>query len=235
MANRGNATDPIVLAETFADIARALLAERNVEETLHHIVEETLRLIGPAEHCGIDVVKGNRVEALVPSSEIARRIDAIQVEVDEGPCLSALRNHEAYVTGNLPGESRWPRFATRAHQETGILSIMGFRLWVEEDTVGALDIYSTQPDAFDDSSRAIGSVMAAHAAIAWSTARKQEQLEEALRTRDLIGQAKGMLMREQRIDEDRAFELLQEVSQRTNTKLRDIAQRFVEQGGTLPD
>lgn len=218
--------DPVELAEALGDIARALLAQQDVEDTLTRIVTEALRLIEPAEHAGIDLVRRHRIEAIAPSSRIARRVDEIQVEVDQGPCLDALRNHEVYRTGNLPAETRWPDFAARANAETGVVSIMGFRLWVEQDTLGALDLYSTQPDAFDDDTEAVGSVLAAHAAIAWSTARTRQQLEEALRTRDLIGQAKGILMREHGIGADRAFDLLAEASQRANIKVRDLARRL---------
>jgi GAF domain-containing protein len=215
------------LAASLSDIARTLLAAQDVHDTLHRIVFETLRLIEPAEHAGVDVVTGHSIDAVAPSSTTAQRVDEIQVDTGQGPCLDALREHEVFRTGDLPAEERWPRFASIAFHETGVRSVLGVRLWVEGDTLGALNIYSTAADAFDDYNQDVASVLAAHAAVAWTTARQQEQMEAALSTRDLIGQAKGMLMLTHGIDADEAFDLLRTASQRDNTKLRDLAQRIV--------
>lgn len=216
----------VELAASLSGIARTLLAAQDVGDTLRRIVAETIRLIEPAEHAGIDVVTGHSIDAMAPSSAIAQRVDEIQVEAGQGPCLDALRQHQVFRTGNLPAETRWPRFAGRAYDETGVRSILGIRMWVEGDTLGALNIYSTAADAFDDYSQDVASVLAVHAAVAWTSARQQEQMEEALSTRDLIGQAKGMLMLTHGIDADEAFDLLRTASQRDNTKLRDLAQRI---------
>lgn len=216
----------VELAASLSGIARTLLAAQDVGDTLRRIVAETIRLIEPAEHAGIDVVTGHSIDAMAPSSTIAQRVDEIQVKAGQGPCLDALRQHQVFRTGNLPAETRWPRFAGRAYDETGVRSILGIRMWVEGDTLGALNIYSTAADAFDDYSQDVASVLAVHAAVAWTSARQQEQMEEALSTRDLIGQAKGMLMLTHGIDADEAFDLLRTASQRDNTKLRDLAQRI---------
>lgn len=98
----------------------------------------------------------------------------------------------------------------------------GYRLYVEEDTMGALNLYSTQPNAFDEDTARIGSVLAAHAAVAWQTAPSRENLEEALKTREVIGQAKGMLMERHRISGDAAFEQLVKMSQDHNVKLQRL-------------
>lgn len=216
------------LAKAFGNIARDLLAEDGVDATLEKIVEESIELLETCEHAGVDVVRRREVVALAPSSDIARRLDEIQVEVDQGPCLDALRNHEIYTTGDLETEDRWPDFASRAFAQTGIRSVMGFRLWVEEDTMGALNLYSTQRSAFDERTRAIGSVLAAHAAVALANARAREHLEEALTTRDLIGQAKGILMSRHDLAPEEAFERLTQASQHHNVKLRDVAQELVD-------
>ena len=218
----------IELAETFGDIARTLLAEREPEPTLRRIVHISLTLIDAADHAGIDVLEGGQIHAVAPSDEVAERIDAIQVEADEGPCLSALRDHEVFHTDDLKTEHRWPQFAARAFEETGIRSIMGFRLFADRHTYGALNIYSRRPSAFDDDALAVGAVLAAHAGVALATARERAQLEEALRGRDVIGQAKGILMARGDIDEDRAFDALRLASQRMNIKLREVAQRVVD-------
>lgn len=225
----------IELAETFGDIARTLLAERDPEPTLHKIVEISLTLIDSADHAGIDVIDGRQIRAVAASDGVAERIDAIQVEVDEGPCLSAIREHEVFHVADLDAEHRWPHFASRAFEETGVRSIMGFRLFADKDTYGALNLYSRQPHAFDDDTEAVGAVLAAHAGVALATAREREHLHEALRGRDVIGQAKGILMARGDIDEDRAFDILRHASQRMNLKLREVAHRVVDRNRGLDE
>lgn len=151
----------------------------------------------------------------------------IQYEVDQGPCLDAIRHLEVFECGRLDREERWPAFSKRACAETGVTSMVAFRLFVDEDTMGALNLYSKAADAFDDESREIGAVFAAHAAVALASARKEEQLEAALSSRDVIGQAKGLLMAREDITSEEAFAVLRKASQRLNVKLRDIADGVV--------
>jgi len=106
-------------------------------------------------------------------------------------------------------------------------SILSFRLFAEEDTMGSLNLYSTKPAAFGDEARELGAVFAAHAAVALSGARKEEQLHEALQSRDVIGQAKGLLMARQNVTSDEAFDMLRKASQRLNVKLTAIATQVV--------
>ena len=120
------------------------------------------------------------------------------------------------------------------HRETGVTSMLAFRLFAEADVMGALNLFSMQRDAFDDEAIAVGSVFAAHAAVALSTAREEHNLKEALMSRDLIGQAKGILMAREHVTADEAFEALQVASQHLNRKLRDVA-FDVATTGQLPD
>lgn len=218
--------DPTV-AETFAQVARLLLAEEGVEATLAKIGELAVQTIDGCDHAGISLVEGRTVTTVGASDDVPARVDRIQYEVDQGPCLDAIRNHEVFQSDRLGEEQRWPAFSARASQETGVASMLAFRLFVEEDTMGALNLYSKSPDAFDDESREIGSVFAAHAAVALAGARKEEQLETAMASRDVIGQAKGLLMAREPISADEAFAVLRRASQRLNVKLRDIADGVV--------
>ncbi len=218
----------IELAETFAHVARSLLSEKDLDHTLGRIVDIAVSVIAPCEHAGIDIVEKGRVNAVVASDDVAAQIDAIQTEVGEGPCLDAIEQHEIFSTDDLMEESRWPQFARRAHEETGVRSIMGFRLHADDNTLGALDLYSSRPHAFDDDTAAVGSVLATHAAVAMSSARERETLQKAVETRDVIGQAKGILMARSHLSDDEAFDVLRRASQRLNVKLREVAQRVLE-------
>jgi transcriptional regulator with GAF, ATPase, and Fis domain len=148
--------------------------------------------------------------------------------VGEGPCLSAIKDHETYRIDNLEVEERWPAFAHRAAEETGVLSVLGFRLFADEDTMGALNLYSREPSAFSDDAEAFGSVFAAHAAVAMVEARHQAQFRESLESRDVIGQAKGIIMSTRHVTDDEAFQILIRASQHLNIKLRTVAAEVAE-------
>lgn len=214
--------------ETFAEIARELLAEKNVQQTLQKIVDLAVETLVGCDYAGISFLKGKTVETPAASDDVPRTVDTIQYETGEGPCLSAIKDHEVFETGDLGREDRWPHFSARAKSETGVTSMLAFRLFVEGDTLGALNLYSKAADAFDDTSRTVGLVFAAHAAVALATAVHEEQMDEALQSRDLIGQAKGILMAREGVSSEEAFDMLKRASQRLNIKLRDVAGEMVE-------
>jgi len=130
---------------------------------------------------------------------------------------------------DLCTEQRWPEFARRAC-ELGAGSMLSFQLFVEGDNLGALNLISCQRGGFDEESEHVGLPFAAHAAIAFAAADKQDQMRQAIHTRDLIGQAKGILMERFKIDADQAFHILTKASQHTNRKLRDVAEQLVYAG-----
>jgi hypothetical protein len=114
--------------------------------------------------------------------------------------------------------------------ELGVRSVLSFQLYVHLDDLGALNLYSAQVDAFDDESENVGLLFAAHAAIAMAGSQKEHDLSLAVSARDVIGQAKGILMERHKITGDQAFRLLAQVSQRSNTKLGEVARYLVETG-----
>lgn len=229
-------TDPNDLAEVFANIARMLVVEGDVAHTLTRIVEQAVVTIEGCDHAAISMVTGRKVRTEAASDDTPRRVDALQYQSGQGPCLDAIRHHEVYKVDDLQADDRWPNFARRAAETTGIRSMLAFRLFIEEDTMGALNLYARRVGAFADRDEAehIGSVFAAHAAVAWSTARHDRDMEEALRTRDLIGQAKGILMATRHLTPEEAFDALRQTSQRLNVKVRNVAEE-VTFTGTLPD
>jgi transcriptional regulator with GAF, ATPase, and Fis domain len=215
-------------AETFADVARALLGQADVQQTLAKIVDLAVETIDGCDHAGITFLKGDKGSTPAASDGVPTAVDAIQFDTGEGPCLSAIREHEVFECPDLRLENRWPAFAARANRETGVSSMLCFRLFVAGDTLGALNLYSKGVDAFDEHSRSVGLVFAAHAAIALSTAIHDEQMDEALQSRDLIGQAKGILMAREGVNAEEAFDMLRRASQRLNIKLRDVARDIVQ-------
>ena len=213
------------LAESFAEVARALRAERSVQATLEKIVELAVSTVEGCDHAGVSLVENGRVLSPATSDSIPELVDTLQYETGEGPCLDAIREHAVFQTDDLRDEARWPNFSRRAAEETGIVSILAYRLFVEADTMGALNLYSKRKAAFDADDRVVGSIFAAHAAVGLSAARQKDQLEQAIATRDLIGQAKGILMARQDVTADQAFDMLRRGSQRLNIKLRELARQ----------
>lgn len=214
------------LAEMLSATARLLQAEPDLETTMQAVVAVTLSNIHGADHVGITTLeKGGRPRTPAASHQIVEAVDDVQYELDEGPCMSALQGQSTMVltADDLADEERWPRFAPRA-VELGVRSMLSFQLFVHAGTVGALNLYAGEPGAFSTESVAVGRLIAAHAAIALVAARNADELETALSTRDVIGQAKGILMERHAIDGEAAFGLLVKASQDSNRKLRDIAE-----------
>ena len=226
-----HASEEVVqVAETFAKVASALAADHDdLQSALDQIVRLAVENLDACEFAGITRVEKGEITSPASSNDVPRKVDEIQSATGEGPCVDAITEHEIFQTGDLRNEKRWPQFSSRAHEETGICSILSIRLFIEEDTLGALNLYSTAPDAFDDSDAALASVFAVHASVAMSAARRAETLEQKAQSRDLIGRAKGILMVRSGVTDDEAFEMLKKASQRMNVKLRDIARRVAEQ------
>jgi transcriptional regulator with GAF, ATPase, and Fis domain len=225
--------DPeLELAEAFGAVARALLAEIDVQATLQRIVVLAVETIDNCEHAGILMVDGRSVTSPASSDEVPAVLDRIQSETGQGPCLDAIKEREVFQTGCLSREVRWPEFARRAVDESGIESVLSFRLF-GDDTLGALNLYSAEADAFDDHDVAVGSVFAVHAAVAWSSSRTEQKLRAGMESRHLIGEAIGMLMGRQNISRAEAFVMLRQASQRLNVKLRVVAEGVVHPNSGL--
>jgi GAF domain-containing protein len=172
------------------------------------------------------IVARREVQTRAASGDLARAVDQAQYDTGEGPCLDTLYEQRTLRVGDLRREQRWPRFTERVTR-LGVRSMLTLRLYVRGDELGSLNLFARRTDAFDDESEYIGLLFAAHAAVATAAAREQQELREAVATRDLIGQAKGVLMERYGIDDDRAFTVLVRFSQTANRKLRDVAREVV--------
>jgi GAF domain-containing protein len=230
-------SDESALASQFAAVARALAAEETVAATLQRLVEIARVIVPGCHHAGVTVLRRGRPETPAATDDVSGAVDRVQYETGEGPCLSAILEQPTYRTGDLALETRWPKFSRPAVERTGVHSVLAYRLFTEADTLGALNLYSRELHAFDDEAESIGTVLAAHAALALARAREREQisgLEQAVVSNRSIGMAIGVLMANRRVGQDEAFDLLRRVSQRTNRKVREIADEVVHTG-QLPD
>ena len=224
----GSMTGRHELARRLGAMARTLQDETDVEATLATIVQSAVRLIPGVEEGSISIVFGrSHVSSRVPSGDLPDQIDQLQTTLGEGPCLDAAYEQQTVRVSDLRHEQRWPRF-TRGAYDLGARAMLAIQLFVEHDNLGALNLYSRQPNAFDDESEHIGLIFASHAAVALADAQEHEHLHLALSSRDLIGQAKGILMERYDLDASQAFAVLTRYSQESNRKLRDICAEISE-------
>jgi GAF domain-containing protein len=216
-------------------IARTLQGEHgDVDRTLQSITTAAINAVAGAEFASINLVSGRTVDSRGATSELAQEIDDLQTHLGQGPCLDALRNEETVRVEDFATEDRWPRFAAEAVKR-GAGSLLSFQLFTDGANHGALNLYARQPHSFDAEDEIVGAVFASHAAIALSAAQQEENLRHALDGRDLIGQAKGILMERYRLTAPRAFELLVLASSHTNRKLFDIADELTSTGAMPED
>lgn len=217
-----------------AELSRSLAAEDDLDGLLQRIVDLCVEEIEGCDGVSMMLVgRGGNISTPAFSSITARDSDLAQFATDEGPCLAAIRTHEMVLIDDLRDEVRWPDYRQRA-LALGVRSMLGVRLFVTGDTMGALDFYSQQPHAFDRRARLYAQVFASHAAIALKAAFTEAGLEQALRSRDHIGQAKGILMERHGLTARDAFERLRHLSQERNRPVRELAEQLVRTG-EVPD
>jgi GAF domain-containing protein len=224
------------LGAVMSRVARRLQEEHgDVEATLRAIAASAVESVDAAEQCGITYVIGrSTVESRAATGVLPRSVDALQERLGEGPCLDAVRDEDVVRVDDVATDGRWPVFAREAAR-LGVGSMLCFQLFVEGDHLGALNLYAGSTGAFDEESQDIGLLFAGHAAVALAGAEHEANLRRGMDHRDVIGQAKGILMARQGLTEELAFDLLRRASQRLNMKLRDVAQAISEGKPPAPD
>ena len=219
------------LAMRMAELARTAAAPRSVEDVLSDVSTAALELIPGADTAGVLLIgKGGKWDSVGGTSDLPHLLDELQMKFNEGPCVEAALDEVIVRTEDFRSEDRWPQYSP-AVVELGVLSGVSFKLYTANRTAGALNLVAFKPNAFDGEAETFGIVLAAHAAAAILASREGEELQSALSTRDRIGQAKGIIMERYGVDDVRAFEMLRRLSQDSNTRLADIAQRVIETRG----
>lgn len=216
------------LASLLGDLAVHMQGQTDVGETLAAIVEGAVALVPGTRWAGISLIEAGAVRAEVPTDPRVAELDEMQTALNEGPCLDALREHHTVLVDDLSSEKRWPRYA-RAARDRGMGSVLSFQLFVNQQNLGALNLYAAEAGVFGEDSVHIGLVLAQHASIALAGSAAATHFDAALTTRDIIGQAKGIIMQRMNLTGLQAFNLLIKTSQRGNIKLIEIARWIVEQ------
>ncbi|MFM9372634.1 GAF and ANTAR domain-containing protein [Streptomyces sp. Da 82-17] len=220
----------IKLARMLADLAQQLNEKDSWERTLAEVVEAVQWAVDGCDGAGalLQRPKGEP-EISACTADWVRLCDRAQVELGEGPTLDASTGHSVVRIPDMAHEPRWPRFAARAHG-LGVGSMIALPM---PSTVGlpcSLNVYGTRPRAFDATAEELALIFAAHASVALAGARVQETLEAAVASRQVIGEACGILMERHGITSRQAFDMLVRASQHMNVKLRRIAEAVVRTG-----
>jgi AmiR/NasT family two-component response regulator len=155
-------------------------------------------------------------------------LDTLQEHHQQGPCLSAIRQHHTVVVDDYQAETRWPDFIAAALAQTSVRSSLSIQLFTDDSELGALNLYSEHAGNFTAHIEELALVIAAHAAVRLSGARRGRQFRTALATRDIIGQAKGIIMERYNTNAVYAFRLLVQLSQDRNESLAQIAEALVD-------
>jgi hypothetical protein len=230
-------SDELVVALRHA--ARDLLARRSIsdlEQTLGQIVAAAVDTVPGADAGGISMTENGHITSSSPTNEDVHKLDELQALLHEGPCITTVETPPedgiilARDLAEPPDADRWPNFAPQA-VEHGYRSLMSTQLSTNGGTRAALNLYSHAPEAFDDSARTMASLFGLQAALLLYGANHAAQLGRALDTRDVIGQAKGILMERFGVDGDHAFQMLVRSSQDTNIKLVDVARWLTSGAG----
>ena len=214
-------------------LARALhVKNAELEPALQAIVSTAVTTLSSAQHAGLITVSRG---VLVPQATTGRPpqlLDQLQQKLNDGPCIDAAEQQALIHIPDTHRESRWPEFAAEA-ENLGVCSMLCVPLQVHEQCLGTLSLYSERVTAFTSHDEQVTTLFATLAAIALAEAQRTDQLHAALANRDVIGQAKGILMERNRITADAAFGYLARASQDVNMKLAAVARHLVETGELL--
>jgi GAF domain-containing protein len=233
-----------------ADLSEVLTRTEDLGRALQRSVEQVTRAIPDADMASVSVLRDDSgtAETVASSSQRVWAIDDDQYAAGDGPCLEAARTSRVVRVGVEQAMERWPDFA-RSAQAAGVASYLCAPLNIDEEFAGSLNLYSEQAHGFGDLDEALLRLYTTTAAAAIANARRvaharalASQLNQAMDSRAVIDQARGILMATHGIDAHQAFALLARESQNTNVKLREVAARLVEsisqgshRGNPVPD
>jgi GAF domain-containing protein len=217
-------------------LAKVVVADRELSETLTEITGIARRAMPSVEAASVTLIRGEKAFTAAYDGQMALDADEMQYERGYGPCMDAGLAGQMFLVDDMRTEQRWPDYAQNV-TALGVLSSLSVPLPFQGTSIGALNTYTSQPKIFDDTDVELAQEVAAWIAIAVGNAEAAArtsddliQLRALMMSRACIEQAKGILMERHKITEDEAFTILTHASQRTNTKLRDIASELVRTG-----
>ena len=229
---------PMDPTEAFARLGRIKLSQIDLDGVLRTVADLAQRTVPGAAEVSVTLVRSTGAHTAAFTGDLARNLDEAQYEAGFGPCLDASATNATFSVPKMAAETRWPQWAARAVAE-GVHSSLAIGLPIHEAVTGALNVYSREPDAFDDDAIVLGRTFAGYAAVALAnatlydaTANLTRHLQAAMENRAVIEQAKGIIMGERHCTPDEAFRFLAKVSQDSNRPVREVALALVSRAGT---
>jgi hypothetical protein len=230
----GEKADP---ATVFAALAEIIYQGSDVKEMYAAICVAATLTVRGCDHASLLLLDGDRYVTVGASDALARKIDQMELDAGDGPCVDAIEEETPQIDTDLTTPSHWPKLAARLLAETPVRGAMGFRLLVNKRKGAALNLFSDAPNSFDEESAGTAAVLASFASVAINAVAKGEDaasLRRGLLSNREIGKAVGMLMLLHGLTEDEAFDLLRRHSQAMNIKLADVAREVIDRRGGLP-
>ncbi|MFC1435514.1 GAF and ANTAR domain-containing protein [Streptacidiphilus sp. N1-3] len=220
----------MVVAALWARTALRLHAHDGVPETLGAVVDLVGSVVKGIDHAGVTVLRAPGViDSAAGSDPLVRRLDRLQQDANEGPCLEAMSGQDLVRTDYLAGDRRWPVFRGEA-VALGIGSILSCRISTGDGPATALNLHAERPYAFDDEAVQTAAIYAVHAGLALAGAERVAQERGGRGSQPWIGEAVGILMERHTINSLQAHDLLFDAAQRLDVRVRDIATHVVETG-----
>jgi GAF domain-containing protein len=228
--------DAVGVQPAFEELGRISFAEHSLESVLQTVTALATRVLPGEPVTSVTIVADDRPRTVAANGDLALRLDEVQYRLGSGPCLTAATTGRPAEVVDTRRAAEWPEFVAEA-AATGCRSVLSFPLPVRERVAGALNVYNREFTVADVRTRELVSRFADYAVVPVSNmylyetaVERAEHLAAALDSRAVIDQAKGILMERIKLTPDQAFQLLTRVSMETNTKVRDIAERFVRTG-----
>jgi GAF domain-containing protein len=218
------------IGAAIAAAARTINECTSLDDALTVIVQTARRSVPGFDQVGISTIdREGKVHTRAATGDLVWELDNLQYGLGEGPCVDTLRDAEVVAAPRIAQDERWPNYVPQAVQ-AGLKSQLAVKLYLDSTgTIGGLNLYSTGSEEIDPDAESLADLFAAHAAIALGHAEQREQLNQALHTRKVIGQALGIVMERYQLHEDRAFNFLVRASSHGNVKLRDVAAELVDE------
>ena len=224
------------LSALHAELAGVVVVGRELPDVLTEIVQISRRAMPGTEATSITLIRDDRAFTAAFDGQLAMDADELQYQRGYGPCVDAGRSGEVFVVEDMAAEDRWPDYAEHACR-LGVQSSLSIPLPFQGATIGALNNYALRVGAFGETDRRLGEEVAAFVAIAVANAEAAARatddlanMRRAMESRAVIEQAKGILMERYKLTSEQAFTLLTHASQRTNVKLREIAEELADTG-----
>jgi GAF domain-containing protein len=217
------------LVDALAEAARAMNTPRTLAEALNALVTTARRSLPEIDHVGISAAfPRGRIKTLAGTDPLVWELDDLQYSLGEGPCDFAIKASPLVVLEHASADVRWPDYLPQAVLR-GLRSQLALRLYTEQKTLGALNMYSLSSDTISAETVQTAELFAAHAALALGRIREVDQLQTALSTRTTVGMAVGIVMQRYGLTSDHAFAFLTRASSTSNIKLREVAQGIVDE------